>query len=353
MRSVAEVWANSRIRDPGREQAIAWSTMPRAETATITRSAPRPPVRRLTSEATSIVRGSQANSAPHLRRHPQSLADGIGGRDARAPALHQHGKHQPNRPLPQDDHEILRLRIALHHGLQTRVQGLHQSGALEGNSGGNSLHAALHYPVHYPHVLSKPSARRLEARRNADFLVHRALGVNLAPAIEAFQAGDVMKCHHPVARPVFRDARPHRRHNSSRFVTVHPRRRQQVVLDLLEVGVTDATSFHPYQNLATPDGGCGNLLNADHALPAIDGCVHSFGYSTRVRIGSLQKNPPGLARPALNAGAAGTVPAAGPKDGAMLPLRTTIVSKWPSARRAALKSFAIVSPARSVTTRMQ
>jgi len=95
----------------------------------------------------------------------------------------------------------------------------------------------------------------------------------------------------PGRRPVFRDAGAHRRHNSGGFVPVHPRRRQQVVLDLLEVGVTDATSFHPYQNLATPDGGRGDLLDADHALAAIDGCVHSLGYSTQVSIGSLQKKP--------------------------------------------------------------
>ena len=41
MRSVAEVCAKSRMRAPGREQAIACSTIPGAEAATITRSAPR------------------------------------------------------------------------------------------------------------------------------------------------------------------------------------------------------------------------------------------------------------------------------------------------------------------------
>ncbi len=82
----------------------------------------------------------------------------------RARAMHQHGEHQPDGSLAHDHHEVLGLRIALHHGFQAGVQRLDQGGALEGDAVGNLLHAALHNPVHHPHILREAAARRLETR---------------------------------------------------------------------------------------------------------------------------------------------------------------------------------------------
>ena len=127
MRSVAEVCAKSRMRAPGREQAIACSTMPGTDAATMTRSAPRPPVRRRASAATSDLARIPGEFGAALRRQFQPRVDGVGGRDARPRAARQHGEHQADRPLSQDHHQIVRLRVALHHGLQARVERFHQA----------------------------------------------------------------------------------------------------------------------------------------------------------------------------------------------------------------------------------
>src|ERR1035437_4113995 len=245
MRSVAEVWAKSRIREPGREQAIAWSTMPRADTATITKSAPRPPVRRLTSEATSVVLGSQVNSAPHLAA-TRNRSPIVSVAATRAPLRFTSMVNiSPIGPCPKTITKSSgcgsHCTTAFRHVFSgsTRV-----ARSKETPSGILSTPRSTIQSITRTYCANPPPAG--SNRRDADFLVHRALGVNLAPAVEALQAGDVMKCHHAVARPVFRDASTHRHYDSRRFVTVHPRRRQQVVLDLLEVGVADATSLHPY-----------------------------------------------------------------------------------------------------------
>ena len=86
---------------------------------------------------------------------------------------------------------------------------------------------------------------------------------------------------------------------------------------------------------------------------AVDRGVHGFGNGDHLRIGSRQRTLPVLERPGHNDSATGAVPEAGPDGRRKLLRKISIVSKWPSGRRAELKSFAIVSPARSVTALTQ
>ena len=50
----------------------------------------------------------------------------------------------------------------------------------ERNAVRNLFHAALDDPIHHAHVLSEAAARGLEARRDAHFLIDRALGIKFA-----------------------------------------------------------------------------------------------------------------------------------------------------------------------------
>ena len=320
MRSVAEVCAKSRIRAPGREQAhglLDDSAGP--EAATITRSAPRPPVSRLTSEATSTLRGSQVNSAPQRAASAQPLGNGIGGGDARAGAPHQHREHQADRALAQHHHELIRLRIALAPRLSGRCSAARPSVARSKETAvGNLLHAALHDPVHHPHVLRETAARRLKPGRDADFLIDRALRVK---PCAGSRNSSCTECGGtpPRGRPaeIASTPAPTARHHSGRFMAVNARRRQQVVFDLLQIGVADAAGFHPDQDLARPDGGRGDLLDATTLCAAIYGGMHGLRVWRSVQNRqSAKKSPSDTRSPGGTTGAAGATPAAGPADGA-------------------------------------
>jgi len=58
-----------------------------------------------------------------------------------------------------------------------------------------------------------------------------------------------------VARFKIAYAAAHARHYAGSLVPVDPRRRQQVVLDLLQIGVADAASLHAHQQLTGADFG--------------------------------------------------------------------------------------------------
>ena len=74
-----------------------------------------------------------------------------------------------------------------------------------------------------------------------------------------------MKRHHAIARPELGDAAAHRGHHAGGLVPVDARRRQQIVFDLLQIGVADAASFHADQNLAGADRRRRDLLHGDDA----------------------------------------------------------------------------------------
>ena len=142
----AEVCANSRIRAPGREQRTACSTMPGAEAATITRSAPRPSVMRLTrSRPTSASRGSKASLRAELAAPARGALAMVSVAITRAPVrAHQHGEDQADRALvPESATTSPGCGSQLHHALQAGVHRLDEAGALEGNAVRNLFDAAL------------------------------------------------------------------------------------------------------------------------------------------------------------------------------------------------------------------
>jgi hypothetical protein len=97
-----------------------------------------------------------------------------------------------------------------------------------------------------------------------------------------------MKRHHAVAGSEFRDARAYRRYHAGRLVPVDPRWREQVMLDLLQVGVADAARLDPNQKFPRSNKRRRNFFYLNHAGPTIYGSVHGLRYRTRLRIGSRQ-----------------------------------------------------------------
>ena len=73
-----------------------------------------------------------------------------------------------------------------------------------------------------------------------------------------------------------------------------PGRREQVVLDLLEIGVTDAAAFHLNQQFAGANSGGGHLLHRYPAVAGVNRGSHGRGRGGYFRIESRQENLPAL-----------------------------------------------------------
>src|SRR5262249_16925072 len=145
---------------------------------------------------------------------------------------------------------------------------------------------AVHDPIHHPDILGETPSRRLEASGDAYPLVNRALRVNLSFTVEALQARNVMERNHPVAGTETRNFGANRCDHACGLVPINPRRSQQVMLDLLEVGVANATRFDPDQEFAWTDLRSRYFFDSDYAFAAIDGGVHGWRHRVQVRIAS-------------------------------------------------------------------
>ena len=64
--------------------------------------------------------------------------------------------------------------------------------------------------------------------------------------------------------------------HARRLMPENPRRREQVVLDLLEIGVADPAAFHPDQQFSGPDGGRGYRFHRNRAVAGIHGGLHRW-----------------------------------------------------------------------------
>jgi hypothetical protein len=94
------------------------------------------------------------------------------------------------------------------------------------------------------------------------------------PAIEALHARDVMEDQHPVAGLEIPNFLADSRNFASRFVSIYPRRRQQVVFDLFQIGMTDPATVDFYEYFTRSDLRHRNRLDADSALAGINGRPH-------------------------------------------------------------------------------
>src|SRR5262249_55568366 len=136
----------------------------------------------------------------------ETLGDSVSCSYGAAGALHEHGEHQANGALAHDEDEIIWMRIALDDGLETSVQRLHESGAIERYAIRDFLDAAVHDPIHYANKLRKAAASWFESSGDADLLILRTLRINFAAAIKTFTARNVVEGYDSIARPKSRYA---------------------------------------------------------------------------------------------------------------------------------------------------
>ena len=162
-------------------------------------------------------------------------------------------KSRPIGALALYKHHVVGLRIALMDGFEAGVERLDENCYFKRNAVRNLLDAMLDDPVHDADVLRESSTRGLEARGDADLLIDRALRVQLALAEEASAARNVVEDDDAVAGFELRDVGAHMRYNSGGLVAVNARRRQQVVFNFFQIGVTDAAGFHANEDFAGAD----------------------------------------------------------------------------------------------------
>ena len=178
MRSVAEVWAKSRMRAPGprtRDRLLHDSGRRGRDDHQIRSAAFGEPLGlRRRRPWRAGPRPVPRRSAPETARRSAMVSVAA----MRAPVRFTSMVNiRPIGPCPITTTKSSGCGIALDHRLQTGVQRLHQGGALERDAVRDLLHAALHNPVHHPHVLGKAAARRFESRGDSHFLINRALRV--------------------------------------------------------------------------------------------------------------------------------------------------------------------------------
>ncbi len=184
---------------------------------------------------------------------------------------------KPIGPCPRITTTSSALRIQLNHALHAGIHGLDETGAIKRHAIGNFLDAALDDPIHHADILRKASARRLVSGRNADFLIDRALRIQLVPAVKTFPARDVMEDDDAIAGGESPHAAADGRHYARRLMSKDARRREQVVFDLLEIGVADPAALHADQQFARSDGRRRHLLHRHHAVAGIDRGAHCNG----------------------------------------------------------------------------
>ena len=83
-----------------------------------------------------------------------------------------------------------------------------------------------------------------------------------------------MKDNHPVAGSVTCNSLPHRRHHTRRLMSINARRRKQVVLDLLQIGMADTARLNADQDLTAADFGNRNRFHLHHAGALVHGGLH-------------------------------------------------------------------------------
>jgi hypothetical protein len=139
------------------------------------------------------------------------------------------------------------------HSLETSIYGFYESGFFKADVCGERDHSALNNPGHCANVFRKASAIRIEASRKTDLLVSCALRKKLSLAIKTGTARDVVEADHTVAGFKFRDAAPGFNYGASKLVPQNLRRRDETVMNLLNICATNAASGYAEKKFALSD----------------------------------------------------------------------------------------------------
>ena len=128
------------------------------------------------------------------------------------------------------------------------------------------------------------------------------------------QTRDMVKGDNTVSGSERLNPGSNRHYLSGRLMPVDTGRGQQVVLDLLEVGVADAAALHSHQKFARSNDGYGDRLDAHSAVALVDGSVHGVTGGARRR--ACQDIPPIWPLPLEPACSTSAIPESVRTDGA-------------------------------------
>ncbi len=176
-----------------------------------------------------------------------------------------------------DEHSFSSGYASLLHSFQNRVNRLDERGFLEADIVGQRDNPALGHPGHSFYVFAETTAVGSEATRKTRRLVLFALGEETALAIEALAARDVMKAHHAVAQFPLRYSAAGCCDCSGYFMAQNLGRRNVGVVNLLDVGPTNATCGDFDEHFAVGHFGDGDFLDANDSLFAVDARAHGLG----------------------------------------------------------------------------
>jgi hypothetical protein len=109
------------------------------------------------------------------------------------------------------------------------------------------------------------------------------LGIELAEAIETFSAWNVMKNYYSVSRMKPGNTAACIHHNTGRLMSVNTRRWKEVILDLLEIGVTDTAALNSNEYFIGADRGSWDHAHFNLALACIHCGPHLSWNLERVR----------------------------------------------------------------------
>src|SRR5579859_3615329 len=175
-----------------------------------------------------------------VARHLKPLGIHIRGKDARSCGKSKFGENHANRPLADHQDGFFRLQAQDLNSLLAGVDRLDKGCLLVTDILWNADNApTLDDPIHDANIFSKAATTGLVAGSHADFLIYRTLGEDLAVAIKAIAAGDVMKDHQSLTKRITVPPFAHGDNHARCLVSEDARRRVRSGADLLKIGPTN------------------------------------------------------------------------------------------------------------------
>ena len=208
----------------------------------------------------------------------------VGGKDVHAAQLQQTREHQADGSLPRHEHVVARQQRQAFYGLKHGVDRF-QHGAFFERVPGRDFNHSRQHEGHDAHVFGESAAGRFKTGGDAGLFILGALSEGVVPAEMAFHAGHVMVQGDAVAdlKAAREDARPTTQaasnlyNGAGGFVAEDARRRDSAVVDLLDVGRTDAACGNADQQFVLAEARDGHSFGAEIVRAAVDGSAHGFG----------------------------------------------------------------------------
>jgi len=187
-------------------------------------------------------------------RNRVALRKQIGGVDGGPGARCERGQQDADRPLADDQHCLVRLKIEHLHALEAGIHRLDEGGLVERDPIGNPDDAAVaDDPVHYADVFGESAAGGFESSRDAYAFVQRTLRVGVLAAVVTIPARHMVEDHHPITDGKVSHRRAGGDDGTCRFMAKNSRRRVRTRMNLLQIRPANAARGNPDQDFPRAD----------------------------------------------------------------------------------------------------